>query len=94
MITTLRRQVIKQCPYKDETDVGTLTIVIPDEAPELHNLAAAVDKLAAGPVSHEDFTAAVADMLPPGSQVTTTWRTGPWDVEVQERAPEHEADPA
>jgi hypothetical protein len=80
--TTLRRQVIKQCPYKDETDVGELVIVIPDEAPELHNLAAAVDAITADPISHEAFTAEVADMLPPGSTVTTTWQTGPWSVEV------------
>jgi hypothetical protein len=82
LTTTLRRQVIKECPYKDETDVGELTIVIPGEAPELHNLADAVNTLSRGPVSHEDFTLGVADMLPPGSKVTTTWRTGPWDVEV------------
>lgn len=82
LTTTLRRQIVKQCPYADETDVGELVIVIPEEAPELHNLAGAIDKLTARPVSHEEFTAAVADMLPPGSRVTTTWHTGPWDVEV------------
>lgn len=82
LTTTLRRQIVKQCPYADETDVGELVIVIPGEAPELHNLADAINVVTERPVSHEDFTAAVADMLPPGSQVTTTWRTGPWEVEV------------
>ena len=98
MITTIRRQVTKQCPFKDETDTGELAITIPGEAPELHDLAAAVDRLAAGgPISHEDFTAMVADMLPPGSQVVTRWRTGPWDVEVAVdqvvREPDEKRDP-
>jgi hypothetical protein len=48
MITTITRQVVKQCPYKNETDVGELTVVIDGEAPELHDLAERVDKLAAG----------------------------------------------
>ncbi len=90
MVTTLRRPVVKQCPYRDETDIGLLVIVIPGEAPELHNLGHAIDEVAAAPggISHEEFTARVAEMLPPGSKVTTTWRTGVWDeVEVTEDAP-------
>ena len=86
MITTLRRQVIKQCPYKDETDAGELVITIPGEAPELHDLAARVDAAAAGRVSHEEFTRKVTALCPPGSQVTTTWHTGPWRAEVREGA--------
>ena len=81
MITTLTRQVVKRCPYKDETDVGELAIVIDGNAPELHELARQVDALAARPVSHEDFTSAVAALVP-GAQVTTRWNTGPWSVEV------------
>lgn len=84
--TTLRRQVVKRCPYKAETDVGELVITIPGEAPELHALADAIDAAAADPVSHEAFTAEVADMLPAGSKVTTTWHTGPWSVEVTSAA--------
>jgi hypothetical protein len=87
MITVIRRPVIKQCPYKHETDAGELTVTIPGPAPELHELAASVDAITAGAVSHEDFTAAVAALLPPGSQVVTTWRTGPWSVEVRQEAP-------
>lgn len=87
MITSIRRQVVKRCPYKDETDVGELVITIPGEAPELHGLAEAIDGATADPVSHEVFTARVAVMVPPGSQVTTTWHTGPWDVEVSVSVP-------
>jgi len=86
MITVLRRPVVKQCPFKDETDLGELVITIPGDAPELHALAAAVDVAAAGRVSHEDFTRRVAELLPAGSEVVTMWRTGPWSVEVQEVA--------
>jgi hypothetical protein len=84
MITILRRPVVKQCPFKDETDAGELVITVPGNAPELHALAAAVDAAASGRVSHEDFTRRVAALLPPGSEAVTTWRTGPWSVEVRE----------
>ena len=80
--TTIRRPVIKQCPFKDETDAGELVITFAGDAPELHGLAAKVDALNAEPVSHEDFTAAVAALVP-DARVVTTWNTGPWSVEVQ-----------
>ena len=82
---TLRRPVIKRCPFKPETDTGELVIVLPGDAPELHNLAGQIDKLCAEPVTHEDFTRGVLDLLEDGAQVTTTWHTGPWSVDV--RAP-------
>jgi hypothetical protein len=84
VITVLRRSVIKECPYRHETDFGNLAITIPGGAPELHGLAAKIDALTATPVSHEDFTAQVAELLPAGTRVTTTWQTGPWSVEVTE----------
>jgi hypothetical protein len=84
VITVLRRPIVKQCPFKDETDHGELVITIRGDAPELHALAAAVDEAAKGRVSHEDFTRRVAALLPAGSEVVTTWHTGPWDVEVRE----------
>lgn len=83
MITTLRRSVTKQCPFKDETDNGDLVITIPGEAPELHALAASVDGYADIRISHEDFTAGIASLLPAGSEAVTTWTTGPWSVEVR-----------
>lgn len=81
---TLRRPVIKRCPFKDETDAGELVIVLPGDAPELHHLGEQIEALCAEPVTHEDFTRGVADMLGEGAQVTTTWHTGPWSVEVSE----------
>jgi hypothetical protein len=87
VITVIRRPVVKQCPYRHETDAGELVVTIPGPAPELHELAAQVDRIAAGPVSHEEFTARVAALLPAGAHASTTWHTGPWAVEVREEAP-------
>ena len=60
---TIRRPVIKRCPFKDELDAGELTIVIGGPAPELHALGSRVDEIAGKPVSHEDFTVAVAELI-------------------------------
>jgi hypothetical protein len=84
VITTIRRPVIKRCPFKDETDAGELVITFAGEAPELHALAAEIDALCAGPVSHEAFTKAVYALIPAASLVVTTWNTGPWSVEITE----------
>ena len=81
---TITRQVIKPCPFKNEMDAGELVVVIPGDAPELHQLGRTVDGLCGEAVSHEDFTRAVAGLMPAGSTVTTRWRTGPWSVEVHE----------
>ena len=84
MVTvTLRRTVIKQCPYRHEIDTGELVIVLDGDAPELHGLAAQIDALCAEPISHEHFTARVAAILPIGARVTTNWTTGPWAVQVE-----------
>jgi len=83
-VITVRRPVIKRCPFKDETDAGELVITFAEDAPELHNLAEKIDALCAEPVTHEDFTRGVLDMLGGEAQVTTTWHTGPWSVEVRE----------
>jgi hypothetical protein len=81
---TIRRAVLKRCPFKDEADAGELAIVLPGDAPELHGLGDQVDVLCREPVTHEDFTRAVLALLPDGAQVTTTWHTGAWSVEVRE----------
>jgi hypothetical protein len=86
MITTLKRQVVKQCPYKPETDVGELVITIGGPAPELHTLAADIATITAQAITHEDFTAAVAALLPAGARVETTWHTAGWTVEVADAA--------
>jgi hypothetical protein len=77
--------VTKKCPFRDELDAGELVITLAEDAPELHDLAGAIFGLLATPVTHEDFTRAVADMLPPGSEVVTTWNTGPFGVTVRSR---------
>ena len=83
---TIRRAVLKSCPYRDEADRGELVIVLPGDAPELHHLAEQVDAICGETVSHEGFTRAVLALLPEGALVTTEWRTGPWSVEVTEGA--------
>ena len=81
---TVTMPVLKRCPFVDELDAGHLAVTFAEDAPELHNLAAQVQKLCAEPVTHEDFTRSVADMLGGGALVVTTWNTGPWSVEVRE----------
>jgi hypothetical protein len=83
-VITLRRPVLKRCPFKDESDAGELVIVLPGDAPELHTLGDQVDDLCADPITHEDFTRALLELLPEGAHVTTTWHTGSWSVEVAE----------
>lgn len=83
MIITIRRPVIKRCPFRDEIDAGRLELTLTGEAPELHGLDAAIEDLCTVPVSHEDFTASLADLLPPGSVVRSFWNTGSLDVEVE-----------
>jgi hypothetical protein len=81
---TITMPVLKPCPFVGELDAGELAITFPGDAPELHNLAAQVQKLCAEPVTHEDFTRGVLDMLGGEGLVVTRWHTGPWSVEVRE----------
>jgi hypothetical protein len=83
-VITLRTPVLKRCPFKDEADAGELVIVLPGDAPELHKLGDEIAALCREPVTHEDFTRAVAALLPGGAQVTTRWQTGRWSAEVSE----------
>jgi len=82
MITTYRRPVIKQCPYKPETDLGELVITAAGRLPRLPALDAAIAAITARPASHEDFTVGVAALLPPGARAASTWHTAGWAVEV------------
>jgi hypothetical protein len=79
----LRREVAKRCPFRDEFDIGMLTVELQeDDAPELYELASIVDSAGEEPISHEAYTRAIADLFKGLSvTVTTTWRTGPWLVE-------------
>lgn len=83
MTTTIHRPVIKRCPFRDETDYGELKIIIPGIAPELYELAEKIDRICAMPISHENFTTSVHVLLPEGSEVLTSWQTGPWAVDVE-----------
>lgn len=82
LTTIISRKVVKRCPHKDETDIGTLTIGFDGPAPELHELAELIDGICASPITHEAFTAAVAELAGPTATVSSDWRTGPWSVEV------------
>jgi len=79
---TLRRSVIKLCPFVNEVDRGELTLTVPDTAPELHALAESVCGFSDVRISHEDYTRQLHRMLPVGSTVVTRWKTADWDVEV------------
>jgi hypothetical protein len=89
--TTIRRTVAKACPFRGEIDTGIVEITFAGDAPELHDLAAAVDEITSSGdgdpaglarISHEEFTRAVARLVP-GAQVTTRWETGGWQVEAR-----------
>lgn len=81
---TIRMPVIKPCPFADEMDAGEVEITLPGDAPELHSLAKKVYGLCADPVTHEQFTRAILDLLGGEGLVVARWRTGPWVVEVRE----------
>lgn len=85
---TVTMPVLTQCPFKDEIDAISLSVTCPDNAPELHGLAAKVWELAVKePVSHEEFTRRVRALLPAEALVVVTGRVGPWSVEVREGTP-------
>jgi NADPH-dependent 7-cyano-7-deazaguanine reductase QueF len=77
---TVTAAVTKLCPVRDETDEGTVTIVYTtrDGALELHALAAFLASFADQRMSHEDFTAWVADAT--GGNVTSRWVTAGMEV--------------
>ncbi len=76
----IKMDVTKPCPYIDkEMDIGTVEIEFDGVAPELHQLGAWILDIAQTPMTHEDFTVAVANHV--NAKVTTTWRTGKWEVE-------------
>ena len=84
---TITMRVAKRCPYAAELDAGDLTITLPGDAPELHDLARQIGALGRDGlvgVSHEEFNRQVLGLLPRPALVVTRWRTGPWDVEVRD----------
>ena len=84
---TVTMPVLARCPFKDEIDAISLSVTCPENAPELHGLAAKVYELTLRePVSHEDFARCVLALLPAEALVVLKGRVGPWDVEVREGA--------
>lgn len=75
--------VTKRCPYRDERDVGTVTldlaVPVANDCMELYALAGAVEKVGEEPLSHEEYTRRLSKFAGVVS-VTTRWRTGPWEV--------------
>lgn len=80
-------QVSKRCPYKDERDDGTVTLVFDvgdEDAPELHELADLLGTWRDTPISHEEFTRSIGVAL--GCvEVRSTWQTAGLDVTVEVR---------
>lgn len=87
MIVKVSGRVRKKCPYKDESDHGTVTLTfdVPEgDAPELHNLAKYLEGFRDEAISHEDFTRNICRDLPV-IEVRTTWDTAGLSVEVLDR---------
>jgi NADPH-dependent 7-cyano-7-deazaguanine reductase QueF len=72
---TITAPVTKLCPVKDETDHGTVTLTYRTHGNglELHAVAAYLDTFTTRHLSHEDFTAEVANAT--GCTVTSSWTT-------------------
>lgn len=84
---TLSRPLVHQCPFVDEVDNGTVTIVYTPitEPLELHALAAYLDGFDDQAITHEALTQKIYDDLEPEAAtliVTTTWTTAGFNVEV------------
>lgn len=82
-----RARLLHSCPFKDETDVGTIDLAwdTGDATVELHSLRAYLDGWAGVCVSHEDLTAEIhADLagLPGITRVlvSTHWTTAGMEV--------------
>lgn len=62
---TVTVDVVHMCPFKDEVDEGSLTVVfeVADQTIELHSLKRWLDTLDEWKVTHEGFTFHVKDTL-------------------------------
>jgi NADPH-dependent 7-cyano-7-deazaguanine reductase QueF len=84
--------LVHECPHRDETDHGTVTITwrVTDVTLEIHSLRKYLDSWRRAKVSHEAITAQVfGDIYLAGVKpivVTTTWNTGGMQVSVQRGA--------
>lgn len=79
---------VHQCPFRDETDVGTITVTwnAGADTVELHSLRAWLDTLDEWAVSHEAYTEHVRDTLATLGvhvvSVVSEWATAGAIVEV------------
>lgn len=81
MRVTISGAVSKLCPYRQELDVGRVTLeldVSDGDGPELHAVAAYLGAFADRALSHEEFTRIVAADLAAG--VVSTWTTAGLEV--------------
>jgi hypothetical protein len=76
-----------RCPYRDELDVGTVTMIWEtiDETFEIHSLRAYLDYFKDVTISHEDLVEDLASLLRDtpgvtGKLITTTWDTAGMEV--------------
>jgi NADPH-dependent 7-cyano-7-deazaguanine reductase QueF len=84
---TVEATVTKRCPFKDETDAGTVTVVWNSEGKtlELHSLREYLDGFGDVALSHEEFTDAVGAHLSSligDVQVWSEWETAGMKVRV------------
>lgn len=94
---TAHAQVKHLCPFKEEIDTGTVTIVWTCNGftIELHSLADYLTAFTTQPISHEDLTALIAaDLQTVGrgitiNSVTTRFTTAGLTVEVSRAVPDH-----
>lgn len=89
---TITGRLVHECPFKDESDQGEVTITwLPDgHTLELHALREWLDGFARVKVSHEALTAAIEaelDDLPGITDVSvaTTWQTAGFRVHAGNR---------
>jgi NADPH-dependent 7-cyano-7-deazaguanine reductase QueF len=80
---TITAEVRKLCPVKNETDHGTAVFEYRTngQAIELHDLAEYLGSFSGTHMSHEDFTAEIAEYT--NTHVTTTWLTAGMEVRCE-----------
>ena len=90
MKITVTAPVTKVCPYRDEVDVGTVTItfdIMDGDGPELHGFAAYLAAFTDRALSHEMFTRIVA--VDHDAATSSTWTTAGMAVTVDVPRDEH-----
>ena len=83
---TVTAGVTKRCPYRDEYDHGSVTLVFDvaddEDGPELHDLSDKIDAYQDERLSHEHFTRQVVEVFG-AVRATSTWTTAGLAVTVE-----------